>query len=83
MVVDPTFSHDVFSLDDAIRFLFIYWKILFLEKYLELPLIFILFFFKGKQNKKKTLSVTHYLEKTVYGKPKSGTGVRLLIGNVW
>ena len=62
MVVDPAFSHDVFSLDDAICFFY-----LFIEKY---------------DFQKKTLSVTHYLEKTVYGKPKSGTGVRLLIGNV-
>ena len=45
------------------------------------PLIFVLFLGENKI-RKKTLSVTPYLEKTVCGKPKSDLGVRLLIGKV-
>ena len=51
------------------------------RKDLESPLIFVLYLKKNKI-RKKTLSVTPYLEKTVYEKPKSGTGVRLLIRKV-
>ena len=45
------------------------------------PLIFVLFLGENKI-RKKTLSVTPYLEKTICGKPKSDPGVRLLTGNV-
>ena len=48
------------------------------RKDLESPLIFVLFLRENKI-RKKTLSVTPYLEKTVCEKPKSGSGVRLLI----
>ena len=48
---------------------------------MESPLIFVLFF-RGKQNKKENLSVTPYLEKTVYDKPDLGSGVRLFIRKV-
>ena len=51
-----------------------------IRKDLESPLIFVLFLRENKR--KKTLSVTPYLEKMVYEKPKSGLGVRLLIGKV-
>ena len=51
------------------------------RKDLESPLIFVLFLRENKI-RKKTLSVTPYLEKMVYGKPKLGSGVRLLIGKV-
>ena len=51
--MDPAFSLNEFPLDDKTRFLFICLvKIWFLEKYLELPLIFVLFL-KEKQNKKE------------------------------
>ena len=38
-----------------------------------------------KENKiiNKIINVTPYLEKTIYGKPKLGSMVRLLIGKVW
>ena len=52
------------------------------RKDLESPLIFILFLRENKI-RKKTLSVTPYLEKTVCEKPKSGPRVRLPIGKVW
>ena len=51
------------------------------RKDLESPLIFVLFLRENKI-RKKTLSVTLYLEKMVYRKLKSDPGVRLLIGNV-
>ena len=51
--MDPLFLHDAFPLDD---------------KDLESPLIFVLFFLRGK---KKTLSVTSYLEKTGLWKTES------------
>ena len=51
------------------------------RKDLESPLIFVLFLRENKI-RKKTLSVTPYLEKTVCGKPKSSPGVELLIGKV-
>ena len=51
------------------------------RKDLESPLIFVLFLRENKI-RKKTLSVTPYLEKKVYGKPKSGSRVRLLIRKV-
>ena len=50
-------------------------------KDLESPLIFVLFLREDKI-RKKTLSVTPYLEKTVCEKPKSGSGVKLLIRKV-
>ena len=53
----------------------------FFRKDLESILIFVLFLGKNKI-RKKTLSVTPYLEKTICGKPKSDPGVRLLTGNV-
>ena len=49
-----------------------------IRKDLESPLIFVLFLRENKR--KKTLSVTPYLEKMVYEKPKSGLGVKLLLG---
>ena len=51
------------------------------RKDLESPLIFVLFLRENKI-RKKTLSVTLYLEKTICGKPKSRPGVELLIGKV-
>ena len=51
------------------------------SKDLESPLIFVLFLRENKI-RKKILSVTFYLKKTVYKKPKSGLGVWLLIGKV-
>ena len=56
----------------------------FLEKDLESPLIFVLFFFlRENKIRKKTLSVTPYLEKQVCEKPSQGSRVWLLIGKVW
>ena len=52
------------------------------RKDLESPLIFVLFSME-KKFIKKTISVTPYLIKMVYGKPKSDPKVRLLIGKVW
>ena len=49
------------------------------RKDLESPLVFVLYLKKNKI-RKKTLSVTPYLEKTVYEKPKSGTGSGYLLG---
>ena len=51
------------------------------EKDLESPLI-LFFFLRENKIRKKTLSVTPYLEKTVCGKPKSSPGVGLLIEKV-
>ena len=50
-------------------------------KDLESPLIFVLFLREDKI-RKKTLSVTPYLEKMVCEKPNLGLGVKLLIGKV-
>ena len=55
---------------------------LIFRKDLESPLIFVLFFLRKNKIRKKTASVTPYLEKTVCEKLKSGPGVRLLIGKV-
>ena len=49
---------------------------------MELPLIFVLFFLRENKIRKKTVSVTPYLEKTIYEKPKLGSGVRLLIRKI-
>ena len=54
-------------------------KIYFLEKDLESQLTFVLFS-KGKQIKKKTLSVTPYLEKVIYEKPDRVRGSGYLSG---
>ena len=51
------------------------------RKDLESPLIFILFLRENKI-RKKTLSVTLYLKKTVCEKPKLGPGVKLPIRKV-
>ena len=51
------------------------------RKDLKSPLIFVSFL-KGKKIRKKTLSVTPYLEKMVYEKPNLGLGVKLLIRKV-
>ena len=51
------------------------------RKDLESPLIFVLFLRENKI-RKKTLSVTLYLEKTVYEKLNLGSGVRLFIGKI-
>ena len=42
------------------------------RKYLESPLIFVLFL---RENKIRKKTLTPYLEKTVCEKPKSGSGV--------
>ena len=78
--MDPTFSQDVFPLDGKTRFFYLKKKMIF-RKYLESPLIFVLFL-KENKIRKKTLSVTPYLEKIVCGRPKSDSRVRLLIGKV-
>ena len=54
---------------------------LIFRKDLESQFIFILFLRENKI-RKKILSVTPYLEKTVNEKPKLSLGVRLLIENV-
>ena len=81
--MDPHFSCKS-PLDGEIDSFVIY---LFGEKYdfykrLGITTIFVLFLRKNKI-KKKTLSVTPYLEKTVCGKPKSSPEVKLLIEKVW
>ena len=65
----PRISAHALSLDYELTFYLK--KIYFLENDLESPLI-----------RKKTLSVTPYLEKMVCEKPNLGSRVRLLIGNV-
>ena len=52
------------------------------RKDLESPLIFVFIFFRENKIRKKTLSVTPYLEKTICEKPNLGSGVRLLIRKV-
>ena len=44
ITVDPIFWLDVFPLDGETLFLFIYENLIFLEKNLKSPLIFVLFF---------------------------------------
>ena len=51
------------------------------RKDLESPL-FLFYFLKENKIRKKTLSVTPYLEKTVCEEPNLGSGVKLLIGKV-
>lgn len=51
-----------------------------LKNDLQSPFIFILFL-KSKQNKKKTLNVTPYLEKVVCEKPNQGSGSGYLLGS--
>ena len=63
------------------RFFFVWWKIWFLEKTWSRHL-FLFYFLRKKKIRKKTLSVTPYLEKTVCEKSKLGSGIRLLIGKV-
>ena len=63
------------------RFSFIWWKIWFLEKTWNHHL-FLFYFLRENKIRKKTLSVTPYLEKMVCEKPKLGLGIRLLIGKV-
>ena len=76
---EPFFS-SMSPLSGETRFLFV--KIWFLGKYLESPLIFILFFKKEKQNKKeKTLSVTPE-KKCGSMKTKSDLGFKLPIEKV-
>ena len=53
--------HSSFSLDGTTHFLFIE-KYDFLAKYLESSIIFVLFFFKGKQNKKENLKCDSLFE---------------------
>ena len=48
------------------------------KKDLESSFIFVLFL-RDNKIKKKTISVTPYLEKTVYGKPKSSLGSGYLL----
>ena len=79
--MDPGFSR-AFPLNSVTNFFIYLVKNMIFRKDLELPLIFILFL-KENKIRKKTLSVTPYLEKTVCKKPKSSLGVKLLIGKVW
>ena len=51
------------------------------RKDLESSLIFVLFLRENKI-RKKALSMTLYLEKTICGKPSLGSRVRLLVGKV-
>ena len=57
----PRILHDAFPLD-----LFVWWKYMIFRKDLESLLIFVLFFLlRENKIRKKTFSVTPYLEKTV------------------
>ena len=69
---------DVFPFDCVTCFFYLFGQNMIFRKDVESPLIFVLFLRENKI-RKKTLSVTPYLEKTVCEKPKSGLGVRLLI----
>ena len=72
--VNPVFSYDAFPLDGAPR-LFIYLvKIYDFQKKLGVITYFCFMFLREKKIRKKTLSVTSYLEKTVYKKPNLGLG---------
>ena len=76
----PHISLDEFPLDGEL--VFYLWKKLFLEKTWSYHL-FLFYFLKGKNKiRNKTLSVTPYLEKTVYEIPNLSPEVRLLIGKV-
>ena len=59
----PCVLLDVFPLDGATCFLLIEKKNKIFRKDLESPLIFVLFFFKGKQNKKENLKCDSLFEK--------------------
>ena len=69
-------SHSMARLD-----FYLFGENMIIRKALESPLIFVLFLRENKI-RKKTLSVTPYLEKIVYEKPKSSPRVRLLIGKL-
>ena len=71
-IVDPVFWLDAFLLDDDSLFIYLVKNMIF-RKDLELPLIFVLFLRENKI-RKKTLSVTPYLEKMVCEKTKVGSG---------
>ena len=73
--------HSSFSLDGTTHFLFIE-KYDFLAKYLESSIIFVLFFFKGKQNKKENPKCDSLLGKDSLWRTDMSSGVRLLIGKV-
>ena len=77
----PHISLEAFPLKGETCFFIYLVKNMIFRRDLESLLIFVLFLRKNKI-RKKTLSVTPYLEKTVYGKPKSGPGVKLPIGKV-
>ena len=73
--MDPTFWLDAFPLDGETLFLFIYEKLIYcLENDLESPLIFVLFFKKGKQNKKENPKYDSLFGKDGLRKTKSGLG---------
>ena len=71
----------VFPLNDNTRFYLFGEKYDLLEKSWSRHLLLLLFL-REYRIRKKTLSMTPYLEKTVYGKPKSSSGVRLPIRKV-
>ena len=73
--------HSSFSLDGTTHFLFIE-KYDFLAKYLESSIIFVLFFFKGKQNKKENLKCDSLFEKKKFVKIETNPIIRLLIRKV-
>ena len=68
----------VFPLDGETRFLF--GENLIFKKRLGVATYFCFIFLRENKIRKKTLSVTPYLETTVYEKPKSGPRVSLPIG---
>ena len=79
--MDPRFSH-AFPLDGVTRFFILFSENLFFFKGLGVVTYLCFIFLRENKIRKKTLSVTAYLEKIVYGKPKSGPKVRLPIGKV-
>ena len=68
----PRILLNAFPLDDETCFFICLVKNMIFRKDLESPLIFVLFFLRENKIRKKTLSVTPYLEKMVCEKPKSG-----------
>ena len=81
--VDPAFrSTRSYSMAKLI-FFYLFGENFIFRKRLGVATYFCFIFLRENKIRKKTLSVTPYLEKTVCEKPKSGFGVRLLIGKVW
>ena len=71
--MDSAFSYDAFPLDDETCFYFLLFgeKMIFFEKDLELPLIFVLYL-KEKQNKKENPKCDSLFEKDGLWKTKPG-----------